>query len=550
MPSLISTGIAVSILSAMSITYGNVKMSEWRESLGKTQGQQLDTLGAAVDAYVATNFRELVGQTTTGTMVGENGSAGMVAAALAPTVAELKTLGYLKANFNATNTYGGGYRVDLAKIGSCGSGAYACSIGGTTSTSAGIMFRGVPDITALAAALKELGADGGFSKSASPGTISGISAAWSATNPVGATAGVLAVRIGTDAARFNTSYRRDGGLPLTAALQMGGNKITGILAVDMTTNPTCTTKGDLAQDSTTGAPVYCNGTPGTYKAIGGATAATWVANYSALTATVTCNTAAKGQTYVVTTPTVGTGPRAYTCDGTAWQALAVNDSGALVVDGLLTVGKADGTSGGLNIRRVATVGDSCNAAVDGNVAQDSTGMLLTCQSGKWASVGGGTTKVCGVGLTSGEIPVYCTSVGQTVYASSTSATTVIGKYAGSNLIAATSDQSSGAQWGYYGTTTGATSTSDGAANTSIIASGSPAAQACTSLGVGWFLPAHDQLQLLYNGRATIGGFSTGYYWSSTETTSYYAWYLYFNNGSWNNDTKYSYGGYVRCVRSF
>jgi len=132
------------------------------------------------------------------------------------------------------------------------------------------------------------------------------------------------------------------------------------------------------------------------------------------------------------------------------------------------------------------------------------------------------------------------------------------------LIAATSDAPTGSNypWGTSDgsvTMRGTTSTTDGAANTSVLASyGStngvlthPAASYCASLITGgfsdWYLPAKDELNQLYQTKDLIGGFSTAAYWSSTENHAESAWNLRFSDG-WlfgNGKTGWS---LVRCVR--
>lgn len=84
------------------------------------------------------------------------------------------------------------------------------------------------------------------------------------------------------------------------------------------------------------------------------------------------------------------------------------------------------------------------------------------------------------------------------------------------------------QWGPTGTRTGATSQSDGEANTAK-ATGE-AFLACTSQGQGWYLPAIEELTALQPVLNIIGptiiqhqgeplAESSGYYWSSTEHAS-------------------------------
>ena len=80
-----------------------------------------------------------------------------------------------------------------------------------------------------------------------------------------------------------------------------------------------------------------------------------------------------------------------------------------------------------------------------------------------------------------------------------------------------------------------------------------AAQVCLSYRGGdftdWFLPSKDELNQLYLQKDTVGGFVWEYYWSSSESNSYYAWNQDFYNGYQNYDSK-SYNRHVRAVRAF
>ena len=57
-----------------------------------------------------------------------------------------------------------------------------------------------------------------------------------------------------------------------------------------------------------------------------------------------------------------------------------------------------------------------------------------------------------------------------------------------------------------------------------------AKKACAELGKGWSLPTKMELSLLYQNQVKIGGFSTSYYWSSTETDIENAWRHNFSFG--------------------
>ena len=135
-----------------------------------------------------------------------------------------------------------------------------------------------------------------------------------------------------------------------------------------------------------------------------------------------------------------------------------------------------------------------------------------------------------------------------------------------NLVVPTADNSTGIGWGGSGTTTNATSTTDGARNTTTIVtalgSGSSyAARTCSTYSAaggytsGWFLPAGNnltptgQLNCFFTNRATIGGFARANYWSSTEASATAAQIQNFNSGGQTNPSK-GLSLRVRCSRAF
>ena len=136
------------------------------------------------------------------------------------------------------------------------------------------------------------------------------------------------------------------------------------------------------------------------------------------------------------------------------------------------------------------------------------------------------------------------------------------------LIAATADQSAGIRW-YGGSYTYTRARADGIGaglkNTAIIiANQGPvdgsafAATVCNEYSVtvdgvtygDWYLPSKHELDLLYIERDTVGGFTTNYYWSSTEGDNIVVWVQVFGNGAQNNDGKGSTNNSVRAVRAF
>ena len=128
-------------------------------------------------------------------------------------------------------------------------------------------------------------------------------------------------------------------------------------------------------------------------------------------------------------------------------------------------------------------------------------------------------------------------------------------------VAPTSDQSSGAQWGCNGT--GIEGADDTGLGTGCLNTGDyqvdcneagMAPYICDNLVLNgysdWCLPSKDELNQIYINKSIIGGFSTNYYWSSSEYNDYNnAWSINFNNGTSVYDYKTS-SFNVRCFRDF
>ncbi len=119
------------------------------------------------------------------------------------------------------------------------------------------------------------------------------------------------------------------------------------------------------------------------------------------------------------------------------------------------------------------------------------------------------------------------------------------------------------KWGTYGGATGYTSTTTGESNTSNLVAnygsytdsdgtvGVPPAAYCDSLNANgrtdWYLPAKDELNVMYTNKTAIANFSTSYGWSSTEYSAIKASAQSFGTGSIVNNDKIG-SLYVRCVR--
>jgi len=220
------------------------------------------------------------------------------------------------------------------------------------------------------------------------------------------------------------------------------------------------------------------------------------------------------------------------------------------------------TFSGQNASSVNVVDSTTITAVTPGIPADSLGPVdVVVQTG-------GDSATLANGFT-----YLATAIGQSAYGGAIACLNV---GVGNLLIAATADIPLPLAWGSISVNTGATSTTDGASNTTAIISATGqttpnAAQACSvyqvdSLGntpceagntcySDWFLPAGNntsaqgQLNCLYENKDDIGGFSNNTYWSSTQVNTNVAYAQNFSLGNESTPIK-SISALVRCVRSF
>jgi uncharacterized protein YjdB len=277
-----------------------------------------------------------------------------------------------------------------------------------------------------------------------------------------------------------------------------------------------------------------------------------------------------GSTGVVTGVAAGTATISYT---------VTNGCGSVSTTRVVTVNVTTPSAGTITGTATVTVGSTTtlsNATTGGTWSSSATGVATVGSTGIVTGIAAGTTNIsytvantCGSAVATRVVTVNASSltIGAT-YGGGKIAYILVpgdpGYIAGEThgLIAAPSDQSTGIQWGCYGTTygttVGGTSTTlgTGATNTAIVSAAcgaGTAARLCADLVLGgysdWYLPSRDELQKLYINISSIGGFTTGTYWSSSEDGANYAWYVYFFNGNTGSYYKYS-TYYVRAVRAF
>jgi len=225
---------------------------------------------------------------------------------------------------------------------------------------------------------------------------------------------------------------------------------------------------------------------------------------------------------------------------------------AVTTSSVSSIGYGSATSGG-NVTN-----DGGELDIVRGVCWSTTGSPTIADSKITSGTGSGTYICVVTGLTSNTtyyIRAFATNAAGTVYGDQNSFTTLTTPIVGESfqggkiayilqsgdpgyvlgeihgLIAAPSDQSTGASWGCSGTSISGTSMllGTGQANTTLIVNGCStagiAARLCDDLELNgytdWYLPSLNEIIKLFNNREIIGGFDTvsGIYWTSYEGSS-------------------------------
>lgn len=381
---------ALAIIGGVMVFANNLTNDYSTNQRSAVTAQYVTMVGNAAQAYIKDNYAALA-------------AAATAAVPAVVTVPMLVSTNYLTTGFSSTNNQNQTACVLVLQPTANNLQALVITEGGNT----------IDDLT-LGQIAATVGAAGGGIYSTATTTVKGAMGGWSfavgnyansATHCDGsAGAAVLAAGHPMEAIWFNN------GSLATAYLYR--NSVAGhpelntmntplIMSSTQTTGTACTTTGAIAQDGS-GAVISCQG--GTWKIQGSAYWKDPVANFASLPA---CNASSIWQTRIAETPNVGTGPRAYTCNGATWQPIAVDDSGNMTIAGTATVGQAQ-------INTVVVENTACPS--NGLVARDATGLLLSCQSGIWKKASGGGTGLRGVYAPLVNKSISCSAGGTTVYA--------------------------------------------------------------------------------------------------------------------------------------
>ena len=211
----------------------NAIIREQQRTQAVAVGEQARTVADAVNAYIVNNYATLTGAATT-----------------TLTIADLRNATLLPASFSDTNLQDSPWNIRLRRTGA----APNWNIEGLVLITNPVTDGVDPNLNLSGFAMRAIGADGGMSYDGL--TIAGLEGAWSfaqADYPGITQAGQVGVRVGYGTSLFTQFLRRDGTLPMTGNLNMGGQNVTAANSVatgTLSTTGTATLGGAVTVNST------------------------------------------------------------------------------------------------------------------------------------------------------------------------------------------------------------------------------------------------------------------------------------------------------------
>ncbi len=363
-------GLLITAIAAVGAL--QVRRAEQKRAAGMAEASVLEALRNGLNAAI---FEQIIALQQGNPLVksGVSVAPAVVSGELVwqPTTVQLAAMTYLPPGWAASeSTVASAPYVMTFKRVPAGCVAASCGIEGYVAIAGAIRDAaggGVMDGVTIGAILAKIGADAGVSLPTAANQITGFNETWSAPNPLPATAGVVAVRVGTASAGFSEFVRiadpRDpnlaGNLTVAKALNIGGNaQFAGNVGVAGTLGVTgaTTLKADTTLANATLNVTRADGTNCVQLQPGG-------------TITVSCDGALNARTAVV--------------------ASDISAGGAIAAASLTTTGNvtAAGSLAGNRIRPTGSYvpGSACSATneVAGNAS--GTGLVL-CAAGAWRAI--------------------------------------------------------------------------------------------------------------------------------------------------------------------
>lgn len=223
--------------------------NEQESILASAVGQQMKQIGEAVNGYINIRYDKLSTLSNaagTGTDPGPRTCSGSVCEI---TYQTLINEGLLPSTYTGTNANKSSYKIILKRDGTSPNFV----INGLITTSTAWIEGGKTRYDLLGKAMQTAGIDSGMTQSAT--LASGLQGAWKETSTVYSnitSAGLMAYRVGYDSAMYSVYLRRDGTLPMTGDLNMGGNSINNIKDINASGTGNFDNNLNVSKDLTVG----------------------------------------------------------------------------------------------------------------------------------------------------------------------------------------------------------------------------------------------------------------------------------------------------------
>lgn len=220
--SLLELILALGIGSAMALLkFQDMKASQ-EDFTAKTAGEQIRQIGEAVNGYINLRYDKLSTLTPSSSQSNDPGPRACNTSECEITYQTLINEGLLPVSYSGINIYKSPYKILLKRGGTAPNYVINGLVVATTAWKEG----GKTRYDLIGKAMQTAGVDSGMTQSTT--VISGMQGQWqeSSSNFSNITgSGLLGFRTGFNSALYSIYLRRDGTLPMTGDLNMGGNNI-------------------------------------------------------------------------------------------------------------------------------------------------------------------------------------------------------------------------------------------------------------------------------------------------------------------------------------
>ncbi|ECK0672416.1 shufflon system plasmid conjugative transfer pilus tip adhesin PilV [Salmonella enterica subsp. diarizonae] len=199
--------------------------NEQENVLASSVGQQMKQIGEAVNGYINIRYDKLSTLSNAAGNGTDPGPRTCSATVCEITYQTLVNEGLLPSSFNGYNVIRSPYKIILKRDGM--SPNYV--INGLITTASSWMVNGNVRYDLLGKAMQVAGIDSGITKTATD--VSGFNGQWSESSSSFSnitSSGQLAFRVGFNSSLYTLYLRRDGTLPMSGDLNMGGNNINHV----------------------------------------------------------------------------------------------------------------------------------------------------------------------------------------------------------------------------------------------------------------------------------------------------------------------------------